>query len=33
MKSSSIIVDEHYAQVLNYLKISNLQIGLLVNFN
>lgn len=32
VKSSSIIVDEHYAQVLNYLKISNLQIGLLVNF-
>ena len=32
VKSSSIIVDEHYAQVLNYLEISNLQIGLLVNF-
>lgn len=33
IKSSTGIVDEYYAQVLNYLAISNLLIGLIVNFN
>ncbi|WP_416338773.1 GxxExxY protein [Pedobacter sp. MC2016-05] len=33
VKSSSGIVDGHYAEVLNYLAISNLRIGLIVNFN
>ena len=32
VKSSSGIVDGHYAEVLNYLAISNLRIGLIVNF-
>ncbi|WP_394341370.1 GxxExxY protein [Pedobacter chinensis] len=33
IKSSTGFVDEYYAQVLNYLTISKLQIGLLINFN
>ncbi|MFC1223833.1 GxxExxY protein [Pedobacter sp. BG31] len=33
VKSKSELVNEHYAQVLNYLAISKLRIGLLINFN
>lgn len=33
VKSKKGIVDEHYAQVINYLAISKLEIGLLVNFH
>jgi GxxExxY protein len=33
IKSKKGIVEEHYAQVLNYLAISKLEIGLLVNFH
>lgn len=32
VKSGSIITDEHIAQTLNYLKVSGLKLGLLVNF-
>ncbi|MFD2203546.1 GxxExxY protein [Shivajiella indica] len=32
LKSSSFIIDDHYAQVINYLKASNLQLALLLNF-
>ena len=32
LKAVSTIVDEHYAQVYNYLKAGNMQLGLLVNF-
>lgn len=31
-KSVSALTDEHIAQVINYLKISRLKLGLLVNF-
>lgn len=33
IKSKKGIVDEHYAQVINYLAISKLQVGLLINFH
>lgn len=33
IKSKKGIIEEHYAQVLNYLAISGLEIGLLVNFH
>ena len=32
-KSKSGIIDEHYAQVLNCLAVSKLQLGLLLNFH
>lgn len=32
LKAASYIVDEHIAQTLNYVKASNLQLGLIVNF-
>lgn len=33
IKSKKGIVEEHYAQVMNYLAISNLEVGLLLNFH
>ncbi|MES2003932.1 MAG: GxxExxY protein [Bacteroidota bacterium] len=33
IKSKSGIIDEHYAQVLNYLAVSKLQVGLILNFH
>lgn len=33
IKSKSGIVDEHYAQVLNYLAVSKVPLGLILNFN
>lgn len=33
IKSKAGIIDEHYAQVLNYLAVSKLSIGLLLNFH
>ncbi len=33
IKSKKGIVEEHYAQVMNYLAISKLEIGLLINFH
>ena len=33
LKSKAGIIEEHYAQVLNYLAISKLRIGLLINFH
>ena len=32
LKAVSDFTDEHFAQVYNYLKVSGLQLGLLVNF-
>jgi GxxExxY protein len=32
LKAVKALVDEHRAQVLNYLKVTGLQLGLLVNF-
>jgi GxxExxY protein len=32
IKALSALTDEHVAQVLTYLKVTNLQVGLLVNF-
>lgn len=32
IKAVSVLTDAHLAQALNYLKILNLQIGLLINF-
>ena len=32
LKAVNDIVDEYYAQVYNYLKASNMQLGLLINF-
>ncbi len=32
LKALSAIASEHRAQVLNYLKVANLRVGLLVNF-
>jgi len=32
LKAVSTLVPEHQAQVINYLKASNLEVGLLVNF-
>jgi GxxExxY protein len=33
IKSKKGIVEEHYAQVMNYLAISKLEVGLLLNFH
>lgn len=33
IKSKSGIIDAHYAQVINYLAVSRLHLGLLLNFN
>ena len=33
IKSKAGIVEEHYAQVLNYLAVSKLQVGLILNFH
>ena len=33
VKSKKGIVEDHYAQVMNYLAISKLEVGLLVNFH
>lgn len=33
IKSKSGIIEEHYAQVINYLAASRLQVALLLNFN
>lgn len=33
VKSKSGVIEEHYAQVLNYLAISKLQVGLIINFH
>jgi GxxExxY protein len=33
IKSKKGIIEEHYAQVINYLAISKLEIGLLINFH
>jgi GxxExxY protein len=33
IKSKSGIIEEHYAQVLNYLAVSKLQVGLILNFH
>jgi len=33
VKSKKGIVEDHYAQVMNYLAISRLEIGLLINFH
>ena len=32
LKAAKALTDEHRAQVLNYLKVTGLQLGLLVNF-
>jgi GxxExxY protein len=32
LKSSTAIIDEHYAQVINYLKATKKPLGLLLNF-
>lgn len=32
LKAAKALIDEHRAQVLNYLKVTGLQLGLLVNF-
>lgn len=32
LKAVSELCDEHYAQVLNYLKASGIKLGLLINF-
>jgi GxxExxY protein len=32
LKTAKALTDEHRAQVLNYLKVTGLQLGLLVNF-
>ncbi len=33
VKSKKGIIEEHYSQVLNYLAISKLEVGLLINFH
>ena len=33
IKSKAGIIDEHYAQVLNYLAVSKIQLGLILNFH
>ena len=33
VKCSSTIIEKHYAQVINYLAISKLQVGLILNFS
>ena len=32
LKAPSSIADEHYVQLLNYLKATNMEVGLLLNF-
>jgi GxxExxY protein len=32
LKAISLLLDEHKSQVLNYLKATNLKVGLLINF-
>lgn len=32
LKAKSLLEDSHYAQVLNYLKVYKMEIGLLINF-
>lgn len=32
LKATSVILDEHKSQVLNYLKATNFKVGLLINF-
>lgn len=33
IKSKAGIIDEHYAQVLNYLAVSRIRLGLILNFH
>ncbi|MFT3703293.1 MAG: GxxExxY protein [Agriterribacter sp.] len=33
LKSKAGIIEEHYAQVINYLAISKLHVGLIINFH
>jgi GxxExxY protein len=33
IKSKTGLIEEHYAQVINYLAVSKLQVGLILNFN
>lgn len=33
IKSKAGIIEEHYAQLINYLGIAKLEIGLIINFN
>ena len=33
LKSVEMVLDVHHKQVLTYLKLTNLQLGILVNFN
>ncbi len=33
IKSIELLADIHYKQVLTYLKLTNLKLGLLINFN
>jgi|TARA_Y100000385_G_scaffold291820_1_gene372722 GxxExxY protein len=33
LKSVEVVMDVHHKQVLTYLKLTNLQLGILVNFN
>lgn len=33
IKSKAGIIEEHYAQVINYLGITKLEVGLIINFN
>ncbi|MDN3586838.1 GxxExxY protein [Pedobacter aquatilis] len=33
IKSKAGIIDEHYAQLINYLGIAKLEVGLIINFN
>jgi len=32
IKAAAMLVEEHYAQTINYLRVSDNQVGLLVNF-
>lgn len=32
LKAVSSLANEHYAQILNYLKATNLEVGMLINF-
>lgn len=33
VKAKKAVIEEHYAQVMNYLAISKLEVGLLINFH
>lgn len=33
IKSKKGVIEEHYAQIMNYLAISGLEVGLLINFH